>query len=192
MGPGFSQKLFLEKFAVGRINYWISFGSDSFLATFFTLYGIMDRRARLLEVALCFAAGFFAWGFSEYAFHRWAYHQERGVFGAGHRLHHQEEKGYVAMPWFISGLVMFGVWCVFARVLNIPGASEVLGGWMAGFVLYSWMHHAVHHWKPRGSWMRRMAAYHRVHHRFPAYNYGVTMRLWDTLLGTRFKGDRRR
>jgi sterol desaturase/sphingolipid hydroxylase (fatty acid hydroxylase superfamily) len=37
----------------------------------------------------------------------------------------------------------------------------------------------------RIGWARRMKAYHRVHHQFPDRNYGVTMRFWDTVFGTR-------
>ena len=46
----------------------------------------------------------------------------------------------------------------------------------------------LHHWSPGGAWMRGLRAHHRVHHKFPDCNFGVTMRLWDDVFGTRFRG----
>ena len=189
MSVGFSaEKVFLEKFAQGRINYWVSFGSDSAMTAFFLAWDVHADPLAWPATLLLFASGFVLWGFSEYVFHRWAYHQKRGIFGAGHQMHHEEEKAYVAMPWFVSALAITAVWYVVAIALDVRGFSGFLAGWMAGFVLYSWVHHAHHHWSPGGAWMRGLRAHHRVHHKFPDCNFGVTMRLWDDVFGTRFRG----
>jgi sterol desaturase/sphingolipid hydroxylase (fatty acid hydroxylase superfamily) len=91
------------------------------------------------------------------------------------------------MPWFVSAIAVFAVWFVVAIELHVPGFSGLLAGWMAGFVFYSWVHHAQHHWTLRTSWMRHLQAHHRIHHRFPDRNFGVTLRLWDDVFGTRLK-----
>jgi sterol desaturase/sphingolipid hydroxylase (fatty acid hydroxylase superfamily) len=185
--PATGQQIFLQKFAAGPLNYWISFTSDSIAAVFFLAWGIQNGPGHVISAALCFIVGFLLWGVSEYAFHRWLYHQPHGVFGAGHTLHHESEKAYFAMPWFISAGAVFGAWYLATHVMHIPGFSEFLAGWMTGFILYSWVHHAHHHWVPRNAWMRRMTAHHRIHHRFPDTNFGVTMRMWDDVFGTRFR-----
>jgi len=180
-----AQKKFLETFAEGRINYWSSFATDSFVAAFFLAWPVVWRPVSWPVVLLLAAAGWVLWGLSEYVFHRWAYHAKRGIFGSGHRMHHDEEKAYVAMPWFVSGFVVFAVWY---GVVYYPGdhaLSALFGGWMAGFVFYSWVHHAHHHWSLQNGWMRRLRAHHRVHHRFPDRNFGVTLRFWDEVFGTR-------
>ena len=181
-----AEKKFLEKFARGRLNYWISFGSDFAMSVFFLAWGLADTLAWPVT-ALLFVAGWFLWGFTEYVFHRWVYHQKRGIFGAGHRMHHESEKDYIAMPWFVSAVAIFTVWYGVTVLIGVPHFSGLISGWMAGFVLYSWVHHAQHHWVLHNSWMRHLQAHHRIHHRLPNRNFGVTMRLWDDVFGTGVK-----
>jgi sterol desaturase/sphingolipid hydroxylase (fatty acid hydroxylase superfamily) len=182
-----AQKKFLHTFAEGRLNYWFSFVSDSAAGLFFLTWAIALRPVSPPAIVALFLAGFFLWSFSEYVFHRWLYHPESGIFGSGHRMHHDEEQAYVAMPFFVSGIAVLGMWYVIAVWGKFPSFSALLAGWMAGFVLYSWVHHAHHHWTLKSVWMRKLRAYHRVHHRFPDRNFGVTMRFWDRVFGTRHR-----
>src|SRR4051812_7662369 len=77
-----AQRAILQNFAVGRVNYWISFGSDSALTLFFLGYEIHARPVSWPVTLLLFFAGLFVWSLSEYVFHRWVYHQEKGIFGS--------------------------------------------------------------------------------------------------------------
>jgi sterol desaturase/sphingolipid hydroxylase (fatty acid hydroxylase superfamily) len=171
---------------MGSGNYWLTFVADSSTAAFFFVWdlthGIHPAAAAILAVG-----GFLLWGFTEYAFHRWVYHQPDGIFGDGHRIHHVDAEALIAMPWFITTATMFTLWYVAGRFGELHGFGSLAAGWLAGFVWYSLVHHSHHHWDIRFGWARRLKAYHRVHHQFPDRNYGVTLRIWDAVFGTRYR-----
>lgn len=182
-----TQSWLLKKFALGNLNYWMPFIADSFSAVFFSVW-LMHRRPQYLGwVFLSLVFGYFLWTLTEYVFHRWVYHQNTGAFGEGHRLHHIEAKTLIAMPWAITTLTVFSLWYYFANVLKLAYFSGALAGWLAGFVFYSLVHHSHHHWAIKLPWFKKLKAYHRIHHHFPEYNYGVTLRFWDIVFGTRYK-----
>lgn len=195
-GAGRARTLFLSAthrqwlvttFALGRKNYWLSV-ADASSAPFFLAWEIWARHAPLGHVALAGASGYMLWGLSEYAFHRWLYHQRHGILGDGHRLHHEDPGMLIAMPWLMTAPTMFGLWYLCAVVLRLPLSSACLAGWLAGSVWYSLVHHSHHHWDIRTSWLRKLRAHHRIHHQCPEFNFGVTMRLWDNVFGTRYRG----
>jgi sterol desaturase/sphingolipid hydroxylase (fatty acid hydroxylase superfamily) len=183
-----AQAAFLRAFAKGRLNYTLTFVSDASIVALSLGWAVYAWKGDRLWIPVFAVAGNAGWGISEYAFHRWLYHRDHGIFAAGHALHHAEERAPVALPWFVSTGVMLSIWIVVAHLMRSPPTSAILGGWMTGAVYYSWMHHAMHHWTGRGRWMRRMQARHRIHHRFPETNLGVTTRMWDRLFGTEFRG----
>ena len=180
------RKWLLTTFAVGRTKYWVSV-ADASSAPFFLAWEVWVRHSPLGDVALAGASGYMLWGLSEYAFHRWLYHQRQGILGEGHRLHHEDPRMLIAMPWLMTAPTMFGVWYLCAVVLRLPLASACLAGWLAGSVWYSLVHHSHHHWDIRQSWLRTLRAHHRIHHQFPEFNFGVTTRLWDNVFGTRYR-----
>jgi sterol desaturase/sphingolipid hydroxylase (fatty acid hydroxylase superfamily) len=182
-----TQSWLINKFALGNLNYWMAFIADSLSALFFSLWLIQRKPQYLGWVFLSLVGGYFLWTLTEYVFHRWVYHQNTGVFGEGHRIHHIEDKTLIAMPWAITTLTVFSLWYYFATVLQWPYFSGALAGWLAGFVFYSLVHHSHHHWVIKLPWFRKLKAYHRIHHHFPEYNYGVTLRFWDIVFGTRYK-----
>ncbi|HAO99887.1 MAG TPA: hypothetical protein DCQ83_07565 [Fibrobacteres bacterium] len=182
-----AQRWILNKFALSRVNYWSTFVIDFSTAVFFVIWGIHYSPNHLWSVVTAFIAGIGSWTLTEYVFHRWIYHQPQLIFGEGHALHHEEDEMLIAMPWFISTLLMFALWTPITYVFGFSLFSPVLGGWLVGFVYYSLVHHSHHHWNLEIGWMRKLKAYHRVHHQFPNCNFGVTMRFWDIVFGTRYR-----
>ena len=177
----------LDKFAMGKANYWFAFFADFATAMFFLTWEVTVKGRHVPGAALGFGAGFVLWGLTEYVFHRWVYHQPEGIFGTGHTRHHTQAEVLIAMPWFMTTLTMLALWLFCSCVVNIPYFSCILAGWLVGFVWYSVVHHSHHHWSLRNPWIRRLKAYHRVHHHFPGCNYGVTMRMWDWVFGTVYR-----
>jgi 4-hydroxysphinganine ceramide fatty acyl 2-hydroxylase len=177
----------LDKFAMGTANYWFAFFADFATAMFFLGWEMGFLGRHFTGTAAAFFSGYLAWTLTEYVFHRWVYHQPNGIFGVGHNIHHAEAQVLIAMPWFMTTLTMFGLWQFFSRYLGIPYFSSVLAGWLVGFVWYSLVHHSHHHWNLRNGWIRRLKAYHRVHHQFPGFNYGVTLRFWDVIFRTSYR-----
>ena len=180
-----AQKWGMERFAVGSKNYWFTFFADSSSALFFLIWQLRTEPEHPVNAVAAFIVGYIIWGFSEYVFHRWIYHQPEGIFGDGHRIHHEQDLVLIAMPWFLTTAAVFGLWYLISVKLQFPFFSGCLAGWLAGFVWYSVVHHSHHHWNIESHWMRKLKAYHRIHHQFPDCNYGVTMRFWDVVFGTR-------
>jgi sterol desaturase/sphingolipid hydroxylase (fatty acid hydroxylase superfamily) len=174
----------LANLASGSKNYWFTFLADSASALFFLGWELNSSHPHPTFAFLALALGYGTWTLTEYGFHRWLYHDPHGVLGDGHRLHHDQPLAPLAMPWFLTTLFVFTLWYVCALILRWPFFSAGLAGWLLGFVWYSLIHHSHHHWNFRNSWMRKLKAYHRVHHQLPGVNFGVTMRFWDTAFGT--------
>jgi len=181
-----AQRWGMNKFALGSANYWFTFFADTSTSIFFLIWAFLKVQ-HPAQVGFSLIVGYGFWGLSEYVFHRWIYHQPEGIFGQGHRIHHEQDLVLIAMPWFITTGAMFGLWYLFAVKLEFALFSALLSGWLGGFVWYSVVHHSHHHWNLNGPTMRKLKAYHRVHHQFPEYNYGVTMRFWDAVFHTRYK-----
>ena len=177
----------MTNFALGRKNYWLSVVAAS-SAPFFLAWEIWVRHSPLGDVAVAGASGYMLWGLAEYAFHRWVYHQRHSILGDAHRIHHDDPGVLIAMPWFMTTTTVFGLWYLCAVVLRLPLSSAGLAGWLAGSVWYSLVHHSHHHWDIRQSSLRKLRAHHYIHHEFPEFNFGVTMRLWDNIFGTRYRG----
>ena len=181
-----AQRWGMKKFALGAANYWFTFASDTASALFFLIWAFLAERSPG-TVLISFVIGYVIWGLSEYVFHRWIYHQPEGIFGEGHRIHHEEDLVLIAMPWFMTTGAVFALWYLLAVKLHLTLFSASLAGWLGGFVWYSIVHHSHHHWSLNGPVLRKLKAYHRVHHQFPDCNFGVTMRFWDGVFGTRYK-----
>jgi sterol desaturase/sphingolipid hydroxylase (fatty acid hydroxylase superfamily) len=174
-------------FALGPTNSWLTYAADSSSALLCLAWEIGVRRSPLGYVALAGVSGYMAWGLSEYAFHRWLYHQPHGILGDGHRIHHEDPLVLIAMPWFMTPTTVFGLWYLCSVMLRLPCFAAGLAGWLAGSVWYGLVHHSLHHGAMRNPWLRTLRVSHRIHHHFPEFNFGVTMRLWDSVFGTRYR-----
>ena len=182
-----NRKRLLANFAMGKTNYWFTFVADTLSALFFLSWEYWHHHSNLGYIAAAFLLGHALWGLTEYVFHRWVYHESKGIFMEGHTAHHENPQVLIAMPWFMTTITIFSLWYLSAELLGIPFFSPVAAGWLIGFVGYSLVHHAQHHWDIRIPWHRKMTAYHNIHHKFPETNFGVTMRYWDNIFGTRFQ-----
>jgi 4-hydroxysphinganine ceramide fatty acyl 2-hydroxylase len=177
----------MDNVAKSEANYWFTFVSDTATVLFFLFWEIQVRHASVPLVVAAFVGGYLAWTLTEYCFHRWVYHSIPSIFRDGHDIHHETPLTLIAMPWVITTLTMAAVWYLCAFAFHIPFILAVLAGWLVGFVSYSLVHHGLHHWTLNARWTRRLKAYHRIHHHFPEYNYGVTMNWWDRVFGTTYR-----
>lgn len=181
------QKGIIDTLAMNQGNYWFTFVSDSSTVLFFLFWELKVRHAALASVVTAWFAGYLAWTLTEYCFHRWVYHRLPSIFRAGHEVHHEKPLQLIAMPWIVTTGTMAAVWYFCAITHDIPLILAVLAGWLVGFVSYSLVHHGLHHWNVKSRFTRRLKAYHRIHHHFPDYNYGVTMGFWDRVFGTTYR-----
>ncbi len=188
----------LEGLTVSPRNYYFSFIADSALGLFFIGQALYAQSVHptlpWAGLPLAFLVGNMVQSFSEYFFHRWVFHRLFGELKNGHRLHHQEPKSLLAMPWFADILLISSFWAFFFLVSagDLVFAGMAGGGVVFRYVQYGLIHHTFHHFEWRNRTWRKMRAYHYIHHRLPDRNFGVSGRFWDWVLGTHYQGERYR
>jgi len=135
-------------------------------------------------MALAVLAGLATWSVVEYAMHRLVFHGLE-PFRRMHAEHHRRPHALVATPTIVSlAMIACLFWLPATMVTNRWMGSAATLGLTAGYFIYGVVHHALHHWRARGAWMRRRKRLHALHHRTPQVNYGVTMSWWDGVFAT--------
>lgn len=132
-------------------------------------------------------AGFLWWSLLEYLLHRFLFHRKNRFFGRRHLQHHArvKERLLALAPWpsaVIGAVLHAGLLFAF---LDRATAAPLFVGFLGGYLLYEYVHYAVHYHRQRtpiGRWLR---AYHMLHHhKTPKARYGVTSPVWDMVFGT--------
>ena len=128
-------------------------------------------------------AGLGGWTLAEYALHRFVLHGLQ-PFKRWHALHHARPVELIATPTALTAVLFAGLMAAPAAWLLPPWRAAALGlGVMLGYLLYIITHHAVHHVRDGGAWLRRRQRWHAQHHRAGSLAcYGVSMPLWDHIL----------
>lgn len=130
--------------------------------------------------ALLGAAG---WTALEYALHRFVLH---GLppFSRWHQEHHRRPEALISTPTLVSAALFLGLVYLPARwALGAWPAAALTLGLLLGYLFYSTVHHAIHHWPLDNAWLRQRKRWHAQHHHVhPVSGYGVTTRVWDGLL----------
>lgn len=143
-------------------------------------------RAHWLGLSACVLIGAAAWTAMEYGTHRFVLHG-LAPFSHWHATHHERPSALICAPTVVSagligGLVFLPAWWVFGRW----PAVALTQGVMIGYLFYTVIHHATHHWPARYPWLKSRKRWHALHHRrgeWPAY-YGVTTSFWDHVFGS--------
>lgn len=147
------------------------------LTTFLLIASPVGERADVLS---CTLIGLGSWTIIEYFFHRFILHGLQ-PFQYFHELHHQKPRALICTPTIVSGALIAAL--VFLPALmstNLWLASALTLGMVTGYLAYSVIHHATHHWRADTSWLKERKRWHAVHHR-PEQRacYGVTTTFWD-------------
>ncbi|WP_310462208.1 sterol desaturase family protein [Sphaerotilus sp.] len=143
-------------------------------------------RAHWLGLSACVLVGAVAWTAMEYGAHRFVLHSI-APFSRWHTAHHERPSALICAPTVVSagligGLVFLPTWWAF----GLWPAAALTQGVLIGYLFYTVTHHAIHHWRARGPWLKERKRWHALHHRrgeWPAY-YGVTTSFWDHVFGT--------
>jgi len=143
-------------------------------------------RAHDLELGALAAAGLVAWTAIEYLFHRFLLHG-MSPFREWHAEHHARPRARISSPTiFSASLIGF---LVFLPVWLLAGgwqACAVTLGVTLGYYIYAITHHATHHWRASGAWLRRRKRWHAAHHHAGDRSrcFGVTSAFWDRVFRT--------
>jgi sterol desaturase/sphingolipid hydroxylase (fatty acid hydroxylase superfamily) len=139
-------------------------------------------RGKLAFWVLATLAG---WTLLEYVVHRFVLH---GIqpFRRWHAAHHASPGDLICAPTILTASIIAG--CLFMPVwafADVWLACSATLGLLLGYFAYAVTHHATHHWRGSGGWLRRRRQWHLVHHheRLPCC-YGVTSGFWDHVFGS--------
>jgi sterol desaturase/sphingolipid hydroxylase (fatty acid hydroxylase superfamily) len=143
-------------------------------------------RAHWLPLSVCVLVGAAAWTAMEYGAHRFVLHG-LAPFSRWHAAHHERPSALICAPTVVSagligGLVFLPTWWL----VGLWPAAALTQGVLIGYLFYTVTHHAIHHWRARGPWLKERKRWHALHHRrgeWPAY-YGVTTSFWDHVFGS--------
>jgi sterol desaturase/sphingolipid hydroxylase (fatty acid hydroxylase superfamily) len=169
-----------------RPGYWLDFVAYAvaLLASFVVLACTVPHARWLLLLGLCLL-GTMCWTLLEYLIHRFVLHGIK-PFSDWHAAHHARPMALISAPTVLTAALFIAL--VFLPLLacgNAADAWAVTLGAVAGYLHYSVVHHATHHWRTRGVWFRERKRWHALHHHAAGgRHYGVTTSFWDRVFKT--------
>lgn len=135
--------------------------------------------------------GWAVWTLLEYAVHRFILH---GLppFNRWHSEHHHRPTALICAPTVLSvGLIAGFFFLPLAWGWGVSVAMSLTLGLTLGYLAYAVLHHATHHWRARGAWLKRRKLWHAQHHRSTSADptskqayFGVSSGFWDHVFGT--------
>ena len=146
----------------------------------------------VIELAAAFAVGFVLWLLFEYLLHRFAMHElkGKGLMSREHLNHHVAagwEFSYIhLLSWAGMLIVGFLAWLPLGWIAVSPWFGLAIAiGWSVGYFFYEYQHAQAHLRAPATGYQRWLRKHH-FHHHFghPNSNHGVTIGIFDRLLGT--------
>lgn len=170
-----------------KFNYWAGYVANITLVlwllshAFFGPYSILNGQ-QWLKFSLL---GLGLWSFFEYVLHRYLYHEIPGPLTIGHDLHHQEPRALLGIPWYLTAVVLVGIYYLLTTLLPKAQLGIVMGFCWLGYIGYCLMHHAIHHWNFKNQWFRGLRSHHLKHHHFHNSNWGITTVFWDRIFRTK-------
>lgn len=168
----------------GKGAYWADFAIyGAAVATLTIALSMFAPREQWLSLAMLVVVGAAAWTLIEYAVHRFVLHGLE-PFQTWHAQHHERPTALIGTPTLLSTALIASF--VFLPTLWVAGfwrASALTLGVTAGYLAYSLLHHATHHWRSRAPWMTRRKRWHARHHHMAAC-YGVSSSFWDRVFGS--------
>ncbi len=144
------------------------------------------------QMSAIVGAGLFFWTLVEYVMHRYVFHYDASSrFGKYlvflfHGIHHDDPQDptRLVMPPVVS--IALGTAFFFGFKALMGGRGEAFfAGFIAGYLVYDFMHFSIHHFKPMTQWGRSIKENHMKHH-FIAHGakWGVSSPLWDHVFRT--------
>lgn len=162
--------------------YYVTFTQTEMTLPFIGLYTLL---------------GLAFWTITEYAMHRYVFHF-RATTKAGqylvflfHGIHHDEpnDASRLVMPPVVSLALAPLFYLLFKFVMGPVASLPFFAAFMIGYMVYDYMHFAIHHFKPRTELGRKLKDHHMKHHFLEkGGKWGVSNTLWDHVFGT-FKGN---
>lgn len=144
------------------------------------------------SITLYASLGLAFWTLTEYAMHRYVFHfQAKSRAGKYlvflfHGIHHDEPQDptRLVMPPVVS--ISLGILFFYGfKALMGPAGMPFFSGFITGYLIYDYLHFAIHHFRPKTEWGKKLKEHHMKHH-FIAHGakWGVSSSLWDRVFRT--------
>ena len=157
-------------------------------------FSITATRLNAAEFAAALLGGMLFWTLVEYFLHRFLFHipQTNRVFKAiyfySHGIHHEKPRDAtrLVMPPGASIPLAIGFFFLYRWLLPVHYLAFT-GGFITGYLIYDFLHFAVHFFQFKGAYFKMIRRNHMMHHyRAPLKNFGFTSPLWDFIGGSYF------
>lgn len=172
--------MFLFTLRHNKSAYYTDFAAYTTVVVLMAAWLLQQPGGQALRLTATVVAGLAGWSLAEYLLHRFVLHG-LAPFKQWHAAHHQHPSALICTPLLLSGslialLVALPAWWL----LDSAAACALTLGFVAGYLGYSATHHAIHHWRSRGAWLRERKSAHALHHHAAqSCWFGVTSSGWD-------------
>jgi len=138
-----------------------------------------------ISIVISMTIGFIGWTLLEYVLHRFVLHGLE-PFQRWHVQHHLRPYALIGTPTVFSLiLILVGIFLPAWFLGGIWLGAGFTSGVVIGYAVYTWAHHAEHHWRTNALWLKRRKRLHAIHHHaHSACNFGVITSFWDRVFGT--------
>jgi len=193
--PPMFRSAFLDLFS--RVHFSVPLVIFIPLISYFIYRSVFVFEIKWLSIVALFLAGTAIWTFTEYVMHRFVFHYEpKSAFGKKihfmfHGVHHaypNDSLRLVMVPP-VSIPLAIAFYAIFYLLLGAAFASPAFAGFTFGYLAYDMSHYAVHHAAFKNKWFLSIKKHHMRHHyQDPEHGYGVSLKVWDWVFRSGFKG----
>ncbi len=179
---------FFNQLLSSRFNYWFGYVVNLSLVGWFGSHVVAEGRGlvSLPEGLLWAIAGYLTWCVAEYLTHRYLYHS-LALVGIGHNLHHENPQSLLGIPWYLTTLVILGIFHALALVCEPARLGLFMAFFWLFYIVYCWVHHCIHHVRFKNPLLRSLQKHHFLHHVRSDLNFSILMPVLDTILGTLYE-----
>ncbi len=137
--------------------------------------------------------GIVFWTLTEYAMHRYVFHFEakskagKYLVFLFHGIHHDDPQDptRLVMPPVVSIFLGFLFYSLFKLVMGPQACMPFFSGFIAGYLVYDYIHFATHHFMFKGKWFKTLKENHMKHHFLAKQGkWGVSSPFWDYIFGS--------
>jgi len=154
---------------------------------------IAETELGWVNIGFYFLTGLLFWTLTEYGMHRYVFHHQaktpvgKYLVFLFHGIHHDDpqDPSRLVMPPVISLTLGPAFYFLFLMAFGPVNGVPFFSGFMVGYLVYDYIHFAVHHFRPRTAWGHTRKDHHMKHH-FMAdkAKWGVSSSLWDRIFKT--------
>ena len=159
---------------------------------YFLFHSVKGQNLGALTVSGFFLLGLLFWTWIEYIMHRYVFHYPattkvgKYLVFLFHGIHHDDPQDptRLVMPPVVSLVLGIVFFFIFQAVLE-EKSEPFFSGFIAGYLVYDFMHFAIHHFKPVTQVGKSIKENHMKHHFIEhGAKWGVSSPFWDHVYRT--------